>query len=101
MYLYHFILFYIIICYRFDVNNIKKIFLKDFKNFLHIFKNYESEKKTGEIIKKKINSIEKINLLQKFIADCYNNICNESIKIISKEVRNKKTYIGVSYQFKY
>jgi len=43
----------------------------------------------------------KNNSLQKFIADCYNLICNESIKIISKEIRNKKTYVGVSYQFKY
>lgn len=84
-----------------DVENIKNIFLKNYKKFIPIFANAESEKKTTEKIKNKINFIDKINLLQKFIADCYNLICNETIKIISKEIRNKKTYVGVSYQFKY
>lgn len=84
-----------------DIENIKKIFLKDYKKFITLFANAESEKKTTDKIKNKINSIDKNNLLQKFIADCYNIICSETIKIITKEIRNKKTYVGVSYQFKY
>jgi len=82
-----------------DIENIKKIFLKDYKKFITIFKNLESEKKTTDKIKNKINSIEKINLLQKFIADCYNHICNESIKIISYKIYNKKVYICNEFKF--
>lgn len=69
-----------------DVENIKKIFIKDFKKFIPIFANAESEKKTNDKIKNKINSIDKNNLLQKFIAECYNLISDESIKIIYKRV---------------
>lgn len=79
---------------RFDVNNIKeidlenitKIFIKEIKKFIPIFANSESEKKTRDRIINKINSIDKINLLQKFIADCYNFICSETIKITYKRV---------------
>ena len=74
---------------RFDVNNInvvniediKKLFIKDIYKFYIIFKNNESKSKTAKLIKNKINSIDKINLLQKFIADCYNYICEDSIQI--------------------
>jgi hypothetical protein len=69
-----------------DIENIKKIFLKDYKKFIPIFAYAESEKKTIERIKNKINSIDKNNLLQKFIADCYNLICSETIKITYKRV---------------
>jgi hypothetical protein len=82
-----------------DVENIKKIFLKNFKKFLPIFKNSESEKKTTNKIKNKINYIDKNNLLQKFIADCYNLICDETIKIKRKEIYIKKVYIGSEYIF--
>ena len=84
-----------------DVENIKKIFFKEIEKFIPIFTNAESEKKTTNKIINKINCIDNNNLLQKFIAECYNLICYESIKIISKEIRNKKTYVGVSYKFKY
>lgn len=94
---------------RFDVNNIKdvnldyiiKIFIQNTKKFYIIFKTSESKSKTLKSIQNKINSIDKINLLQKFIADCYNHIYEESIKIISKENRNKKIYLGITYLFKY
>jgi hypothetical protein len=75
-----------------DIENIKKIFLKEHKKFLPIFKNLESDKKTSDKIINKINSIKKINLLQKFIADCYNLICDESIKIKHKNIYIKKVY---------
>ncbi len=92
---------------RFDVSNIKdinlenikKIFIKDYKKFLPIFKNLESDKKTTDKIKNKINSIEKNNLLQKFIADCYNLICYKSIKIERKEIYIKKVYSHSEYLF--
>ena len=82
-----------------DIENIKKIFLKDYKKFIPIFANAESVKKTTDKIKNKINSIDKINLLQKFIADCYNMICNETIKIKHKNIYIKKVYSHSEYLF--
>ena len=41
------------------------------------------------IIKKKIYEINNLNLLQKFIAECYNHINNNTIKIISKPKKVK------------
>ena len=94
---------------RFDVANIKnvnlenitKIFINAVDKFYCIFKNTESKSMNIGIIKKNINNINNINLLQKFIANCYNNICRHTIHIKSKEIRHKKTYLGVSYQFNY
>ncbi len=94
---------------RFDVSNIKdieikniiKIFVKEIEKFFCIFKNTESKSKTIKSIKNKFNSIDKINLLQKFIADCYNLICCESIKIkyIRKnvDINHKISYYIFSY----
>jgi hypothetical protein len=94
---------------RFDVNNIninnleniKKIFIKEIEKFYIIFKNFESEKKTTNKIKNKINSIDKINLLQKFIADCYNLICDESIKFKYKKIYYKRVFVDSEYKFLY
>jgi hypothetical protein len=93
---------------RFDVNNIKDIDLENIKKILNkevnkfycIFKNKESEGKTIKSIKNKINSIDKLNLLQKFIADCYNQIYNDSINIISKKIYIKKVYVYTEFIFK-
>jgi hypothetical protein len=93
---------------RFDVNNIKdidlenikKIFIKEVYKFYCIFKNKESEGKTIKSIKNKINSIDKLNLLQKFIAYCYNQIHNNSINIISKKIYIKKVYVYTDFVFK-
>lgn len=92
---------------RFDVNDIKnvnvenitKIFLKNHKKFISIFANTESKKKTIDRIKNKIDAIEGINLLQKFIAECYNHICEESVKITRKEIYIKKVYSHSEYLF--
>lgn len=84
-----------------DIENIKKIFLKDYNKFIPIFTNAESVKKTTDKIKNKINSIDKINSLQKFIADCYNLICNESIRIKHKNIYIKKVYSYSEYNFSY
>lgn len=40
-------------------------------------------------IKKNIYDIINLNLLQKFIAECYNHISNNTIKIISKQKKIK------------
>ena len=84
-----------------DIENIKKIFLKDYKKFIPIFANAESVKKTTDKIKNKINSIDKNNSLQKFIADCYNLICNESIKITYKRVNIDINHKMSYYTFMY
>ena len=84
-----------------DIENIKKIFLKDYNKFIPIFANAESVKKTTDKIKNKINSIDKNNSLQKFIADCYNLICNESIKITYKRVNIDINHKMSYYTFMY
>ena len=84
-----------------DIENIKKIFIKEIDKFYYIFKKLENKKITCEIIKNKMILIDKINLLQKFIADCYNNICNETIKINYKrrniDVNHKMSYYTFMY----
>jgi hypothetical protein len=84
-----------------DVNleNIKKIFIKEHKKFLPIFKNLESDKKTSDKIINKINSIDKNNLLLKFIAECYNHICYDIIKVEFKKIYIKRIYKGNEYVF--
>jgi hypothetical protein len=84
-----------------DLDNIKKIFVKDVDKFYCIFKNKESKSKTIKSIKNKFDSIDKNNLLQKFIADCYNQICDKLITIENKEIRHKQTYMGIEHKFKY
>lgn len=84
-----------------DIENIKKIFLKDYNKFIPIFVNAESVKKTTDKIKNKINSIDKNNSLQKFIAECYNLICNESIKITYKRVNIDINHKMSYYTFMY
>lgn len=82
-----------------NIENIKNIFIKDYKKFITIFANAESAKKTTDKIKNKINSIDKNNLLQKFIADCYNQICCDIIKVECKKIYIKRIYKGVEYVF--
>ena len=84
-----------------NIENIKKFFLKDYNKFIPIFANSESVKKTTDKIKNKINSIDKNNSLQKFIADCYNLICSETIKIKHKNIYIKKVYSYGEYYFSY
>jgi hypothetical protein len=90
-----------------NFDNILDEFINNIDNFVSFFKGCESKNKTINVINKKINKIKKIkpsfkySHFQKFIADCYNQIINDSIAIINKEIRNKKTYVGISYLFKY
>ena len=72
-----------------DVENIKKIFFKEIDKFYYIFKNTMIKSKNILAIKKNISEIINLNLLQKFIAECYNHICNNTIKIISKPKKIK------------
>ncbi len=71
------------------IENIKKIFIKEIDKFYYIFKNTMIKSKNILIIKKKIYDISNLNLLQKFIAECYNHISNNTIKIISKQKKVK------------
>ena len=72
-----------------DIENIKKIFIKEIDKFYYIFKNTMIKSKNVLIIKKKIYEISNLNLLQKFIAECYNHISNNTIKVISKQKKVK------------
>ena len=93
---------------RFDVNNInldnldniKNIFIKEINKFYFIFENTMKKSENIKSIKKNINEICNLNLLQKFIAECYNYICDDSIKIKSK-TKKYKNNITLNYLFFY
>lgn len=80
---------------RFDVSNIKINKLEDIKGLLNsntvklywFFTTSESKNKTIKNIKNKIINISTLNLLQKFVADCYNAISEDVIKVSKKRVK--------------
>lgn len=82
-------------------------FINNIDNFYVIFKGDEAKNKTIDSIKNRINKIKKIKLtfkyshFQKFIADCYNYICNESIKITYKRVNIDVNHKMSYYTFMY
>lgn len=83
-----------------DLDNIKKILNKEVNKFYCIFKNTIIKSKNILTIKKNINEINSLNLLQKFIAECYNYICNNAIIIKSKQKKNKNI-LSLIYTFEY
>ena len=85
---------------KFDnIDNIKKIFYANTEQFYHIFKDNNCKNKTIKSIKYKIESIKNINFLQKFIAECYNNVIEDviDIKLKKKKIDNNDLYY---YEFK-
>jgi len=90
---------------RYDVSNIKIEKLDDIKVILTqkaeklywFFTTNESKNKTIKNVKNKITKITSLNLLQKFVAECYNGIVEDVIKISSNfmKVKNnvKRYYI--------
>jgi hypothetical protein len=63
-----------------DINEIKKLFFNNIEKFYLIFKNNACKERIIKLIKNKIQGITNLNLLQKFIADCYNGIIEDTIK---------------------
>ena len=59
-----------------------------------IIKNNECKNKTIKSIKHKINLISNENYLQKFIAECYNNVIENSFCYEYKQVKINKKLIG-------
>jgi hypothetical protein len=82
-----------------DIEVIKKIFIKNIDVFYNIFKNNACKERIIKSLKNKINEILNLNSLQKFIADCYNGIINDTIKINIKKIYDKRKYIGSEYVF--
>lgn len=78
-----------------DIETVKKIFIKNINIFYNIFKNNECKSKTIKSIKYKINSIINENYLQKFVAECYNNISENTIEYKYKQVKKNKNNIGI------
>jgi len=76
-----------------NLEDIKNTFNKNINNFYWIFKNRESKSKTIKSIKNKIDLINKLNNLQKFIAECYNYICDNTIKISTKRIKIKNNIV--------
>ncbi len=68
-----------------NIDNIKKVFYANIEQFYYIFKDNNCKNKTIKSIKYKIESIKNVNYLQKFIAECYNNVIEDIIKITLKK----------------
>lgn len=78
-----------------DIDHFLDDFINNIDKFYVIFKGKETKSKTIDTIKKKIYKIKKTkptfkySHFLKFIAECYNHISNDNIKIISKSKRVK------------
>ena len=83
-----------------DLENIKKNFIKNIDKFYCIFKNTINKSKNILAITKNINDIVSVNLLQKFIAECYNYICSDVIIITNKNIKCKNN-ISIKFLFSY
>ena len=83
------------------LEDIKTIFNKNTDKFYWFFKTENSKSKTYKSVKYKIEHITGLNLLQKFVADCYNTVCDDAVKIIKKEIYVKKVFSHIEYSFKY
>jgi hypothetical protein len=83
-----------------DLANMKKIFNENTEKFYYIYKNNECKNKTIKSIKYKIESIINVNYLQKFIAECYNNIIEGVIEITKKRNRIDSKTEFMIYSFK-
>lgn len=77
-----------------DIEAVKKIFNKNIEVFYCIFKNNEGKDKIIKSIKYKINLIKNENYLQKFVADCYNNVIENCVHYKYKQVKINKKLIG-------
>ena len=73
-----------------NIEQVKKTFISDVEKFYTIFRNNECKNKTIKSIKHKINTIINENYLQKFIAECYNHIIENSIIISNNKCRINK-----------
>ena len=77
-----------------DFDNIKKIFSENIEKFYYIFKNNECKYKTIKSIKYKFECIKNLNYLQKFIAECYNNVVEGVVKMTYKQFKINKILEG-------
>ena len=77
-----------------DLVNIKKILSDNIENLYYIFRNNECKNKTIKSIKYKIESIINLNYLQKFIAECYNNVVYGLFLIKYKQIKINKELAG-------
>ena len=75
------------------------IFTKYTDKFYWFFKTDNSKSRTYKSIKYKIEHITNLNLLQKFVADCYNTICDDVVKIIKKRVKINQHKENKLYSF--
>lgn len=84
-----------------NINNLDEVintFTKNIDYFYWIYKNDESKNKTIESIKIKFEHIKNLNSLQKIIAECYNHICENTIKITNKRTKIKNNIV-IKYLF--
>lgn len=79
-----------------DLEKIKKELVNNVNKFYLFFKNNASKERIIKIIKNKIQKILNLNLLQKFITDCYNCLIDNVIKYEYKR-KSLNSYNKISY----
>ncbi len=77
-----------------NIDNIKKIFNQNIDKLYFIFKINKSKEKIIKSIKHKIESILNLNYLQKFIAECYNNVVEDTFKYEYLQTKINKKLVG-------
>lgn len=82
-----------------NLEKIKNSFISNVDKFYLFLKNNASKERIMKLILNKIKSIKNINLLEKFIADCYNQIISDTIKINLKKIYKKRNYKNSYYEF--
>jgi hypothetical protein len=82
-----------------NLEDIKTLLIKNKDKFYDFFKLDESKSKTYKSIINRIVNITNVNLLQKFVAECYNSVSDGVIVIKSKNIRIKRVYSHTLYSF--
>lgn len=84
-----------------DFEIIKKLFKDNIDNLFVFFKNNASKERIYIMVKNKIDDLNSLNILQKFISDCYNSISDDIFKIKLTKKYVKKQYISSTYIFEF
>ena len=83
------------------IEEIKTILNENIERLYWFYKTNEGKKETIKSVKNKIQEINNLNLLQKFVADCYNTISENAVEITKSKVYKKRVYSYTEYKFKY
>jgi hypothetical protein len=82
-----------------NIEDIKDLLIKNIEEIYNLFKTNESKNKTILNINNKIKKINNMNKLNKFVADCYNLVSKNYIKISIKRIKISRHIVKNLYIF--